>query len=471
MAAILAIVDPPKAEIGKVYMGRVVNITKFGAFVNILPGRDGLVHISKLGGGKRINSVEDVLELGQEIEVTRRRDRRPGQGQPGPGRRRARVGRCSRASVVRRRSRSSPGDRAARRRARQRLATPSRPSRSRRASTPSSPASSATSARPASVAATTVVAVAVTAVATAAATAAVVVVTADSALTGLGEAEYRSDAPTRSAGWGRSAVDPAAFRRSAIRRLTGRLSMSERVVQLPSGLTDRRRTDGVDANRGDRRVGRRRRPRRGRRARPGSVTSSSTCCSRAPTTRSAIEISQTIDRVGGDINAFTSKEYTAYYCRLPARLRVDRHRTARRRPHVTGAARRRHRERAPGDPRGAGDGRRQPGGRRAACLRRVPCSVTMRSAATPPAIATTVRGLSADDAPCLLRRPLPHRQHGGGDRRGGRSRRGDRPGRPRRSTDCPTGDGRVPRADARRADRVDTAITITSTTTPNRCTS
>jgi polyribonucleotide nucleotidyltransferase len=68
-AAIMAIVDPPKAEIGKVYMGRVVNITKFGAFVNILPGRDGLVHISKLGRGKRINSVEDVLELGQEIEV------------------------------------------------------------------------------------------------------------------------------------------------------------------------------------------------------------------------------------------------------------------------------------------------------------------------------------------------------------------------------------------------------------------
>ena len=70
MNAIMAIVDPPKAEIGKTYTGRVVNITKFGAFVNILPGRDGLVHISKLGGGKRINSVEDVLELGQEFEVT-----------------------------------------------------------------------------------------------------------------------------------------------------------------------------------------------------------------------------------------------------------------------------------------------------------------------------------------------------------------------------------------------------------------
>jgi polyribonucleotide nucleotidyltransferase len=69
-AQILAIVDPPKAEIGKTYTGRVVNITKFGAFVNILPGRDGLVHISKLGRGKRINAVEDVLGLGDEIDVT-----------------------------------------------------------------------------------------------------------------------------------------------------------------------------------------------------------------------------------------------------------------------------------------------------------------------------------------------------------------------------------------------------------------
>ena len=46
-----------------------MNITKFGAFVNILPGRDGLLHISKLGGGKRIDRVEDVLDLGDEIEV------------------------------------------------------------------------------------------------------------------------------------------------------------------------------------------------------------------------------------------------------------------------------------------------------------------------------------------------------------------------------------------------------------------
>ena len=63
------ILDPPKAEVGAVYVGRVVNITKFGAFVNILPGRDGLLHISKLGRGKRIERVEDVVDLGDEISV------------------------------------------------------------------------------------------------------------------------------------------------------------------------------------------------------------------------------------------------------------------------------------------------------------------------------------------------------------------------------------------------------------------
>ncbi len=60
------ILDPPTAEVGAEYTGRVVNITKFGAFVNILPGADGLLHISKLGQGKRIDRVEDVLNLGDE---------------------------------------------------------------------------------------------------------------------------------------------------------------------------------------------------------------------------------------------------------------------------------------------------------------------------------------------------------------------------------------------------------------------
>jgi polyribonucleotide nucleotidyltransferase len=63
------ILDPPKAEIGAVYTGKVVNVTKFGAFVNILPGRDGLLHISKLGKGKRVEKVEDVVDLGDEVEV------------------------------------------------------------------------------------------------------------------------------------------------------------------------------------------------------------------------------------------------------------------------------------------------------------------------------------------------------------------------------------------------------------------
>src|SRR5437762_17866 len=63
------ILDPPKAEIGALYEGKVVNITKFGAFVNILPGRDGLLHISKIGKGKRIERVEDVLDLGDNVTV------------------------------------------------------------------------------------------------------------------------------------------------------------------------------------------------------------------------------------------------------------------------------------------------------------------------------------------------------------------------------------------------------------------
>jgi polyribonucleotide nucleotidyltransferase len=69
---IMLILDPPTAEIGEIYQGKVVNLTKFGAFVNVLPGRDGLLHISKLSplsGGRRVGAVEDVLTLGQSIEV------------------------------------------------------------------------------------------------------------------------------------------------------------------------------------------------------------------------------------------------------------------------------------------------------------------------------------------------------------------------------------------------------------------
>jgi polyribonucleotide nucleotidyltransferase len=66
---ILAIGFPPEANVGQTYDGEVVNITKFGAFVNILPGRDGLLHVSKMGGGRRVERVEDVLALGDRISV------------------------------------------------------------------------------------------------------------------------------------------------------------------------------------------------------------------------------------------------------------------------------------------------------------------------------------------------------------------------------------------------------------------
>ena len=60
---------PPQPEEGKEYEGEVVNITTFGAFVNILPGRDGLLHISKLDPDRRVNRVEDYLSQGQKIKV------------------------------------------------------------------------------------------------------------------------------------------------------------------------------------------------------------------------------------------------------------------------------------------------------------------------------------------------------------------------------------------------------------------
>jgi len=66
---VMAIAFPPEAEVGKEYEGEIVNITSFGAFVNILPGRDGLLHISKMGGGKRVERVEDVFSLGDRVTV------------------------------------------------------------------------------------------------------------------------------------------------------------------------------------------------------------------------------------------------------------------------------------------------------------------------------------------------------------------------------------------------------------------
>jgi polyribonucleotide nucleotidyltransferase len=63
------LVNPQPLEIGQEFDGKVVKITEFGAFVNVMPGRDGLVHISKLGGGKRISKVTDVLSEGDHLRV------------------------------------------------------------------------------------------------------------------------------------------------------------------------------------------------------------------------------------------------------------------------------------------------------------------------------------------------------------------------------------------------------------------
>ncbi|OGR74749.1 MAG: hypothetical protein A2X38_00585 [Elusimicrobia bacterium GWC2_61_25] len=57
-----------EVEVGKTYKGKVVSIVDFGAFVEVLPGKEGLLHISEIDV-KRINRVDDVLKMGQEIEV------------------------------------------------------------------------------------------------------------------------------------------------------------------------------------------------------------------------------------------------------------------------------------------------------------------------------------------------------------------------------------------------------------------
>ena len=57
-----------KIEIGRVYNGKVISIKDFGAFVEIVPGRDGLVHVSELSDGY-VNSVADVCKIGQMMKV------------------------------------------------------------------------------------------------------------------------------------------------------------------------------------------------------------------------------------------------------------------------------------------------------------------------------------------------------------------------------------------------------------------
>ena len=63
------IINPKMPEVGERYEGTVVKTTDFGAFVNIFPGTDGLLHISKLGRGRRLNSVEEAVKQGDKLTV------------------------------------------------------------------------------------------------------------------------------------------------------------------------------------------------------------------------------------------------------------------------------------------------------------------------------------------------------------------------------------------------------------------
>ncbi|WIX74875.1 polyribonucleotide nucleotidyltransferase [Amycolatopsis carbonis] len=64
-----AIANPQLPKVGERFLGTVVKTAAFGAFVSLLPGKDGLVHISKLGNGKRIAKVEDVVNVGDKLRV------------------------------------------------------------------------------------------------------------------------------------------------------------------------------------------------------------------------------------------------------------------------------------------------------------------------------------------------------------------------------------------------------------------
>ena len=281
------ILDPPRAEVGDVYTGKVVNITKFGAFVNILPGRDGLVHISKLGRGKRVERVEDVVSLGDDIDRAGRRRRPPGQGRP-LARRRGRRGRA------RRRRRPSAAARARALRPRR----PRRPSRAgaRRASVrrPTRRAGSSSPSRRRS---------------------------RREAETkfgdlGPGRGGHRRRRRGGDGGGPRRNRDrdrrPAAA--AAVAAAVGGRSLDP---HHPSRQRPRRSSPRPCPTRARSRWGSGSTP--GPATRPGERGAShflEHLLFKGTATRSAKDIAEAIDAVGGDMNAFTTKEYTAFYTRL-----------------------------------------------------------------------------------------------------------------------------------------------------------
>ena len=328
-----AIANPTMPEVGERYLGTVVKTTTFGAFVSLMPGRDGLLHISQLRKHRR-------RQAGRE-----RRGRRQGRRQ-GPG---ARSPRSTRAASCRSsRSSTADGDAAA--------AGGRALDRRRRADVPVELA---------------------------------------------GRAQRAGSTP--------HARSPGADGGGLVRRtvLPGGLRVvTEAVPERPLG--DRSASGSASA------------PATRRRRSPAPRTTSSTCCSRAPSARDALDISAAIDAVGGEMNAFTAKEYTCFYARvldadLPLAVDVVCDMVT---SSVIRAARRRRRARR--DPRRDRHARRRPGRHGARPVRRRRCSATPRSAVRCSAPSSRSRRSAARAIARLLPAALPAAEHG---RRGGRQRR------------------------------------------------
>ncbi len=239
--AVNAIANPTMPEVGERYLGTVVKTTNFGAFVSLLPGKDGLLHISKLrglAGGKRVEAVEDVVSVGQKIQVQIAEidDR----------------GKLSLIPVVE----DADG---------------------------SADEAEGTARLP-----------------------------SDQQLHSIGRPASRvllagCPFPRRPGSTRTLQTDPR-------RRRAGDLpGPPYRPAGRPAGG---HRADGRRPLGQHRRLGRRRLARRDAVRCTAARTSSSTCCSRAPASRSALDISVALDAVGGEFNAFTAKEYTCFHARV-----------------------------------------------------------------------------------------------------------------------------------------------------------
>ena len=330
-----AIANPQLPKIGERFLGTVVKTAAFGAFVSLVPGKDGLVHISKLGNGKRIGKVEDVVKVGDKIrvEVTDIDNR-------------------GKISLV-----------------------PVRGGRRRRRDRP----------------------------------------TGDRRRDPVAGRGHRPRSP-------RVVTDVADAGGGGIASAPGGVSRTE----LPGGL--RVLTEAVPGVRSVSlgHLDRHRLARRDAASRPGPRTTSSTCCSRAPRRRTAAEIAEEFDAVGGELNAFTAKEHTCYYAHvldtdLP--LAVDVLADV-----VTDAA------------AGARPTSRWSAGwcsRRSRCATTTPrtcsascstrrCSATTRSGRPVIGSEESIRGMSRDDAARVLARRVHHPADG--------RRRGRQPGARRASS-------------------------------------